>query len=117
MGDEGGFAPKIDSAREALDFIDKAVSAAGYKLGNDVLLALDCAASEYLQGRAYEMEGEGKSLLPAENGRLSRRLASAYPIASIEDGMAEDDWDGWRLLTEKLGGEVSSSATISSSPM
>jgi enolase len=106
VGDEGGFAPKIDSAREALDFIEKAVSAAGYKLGSDVLLAVDCAASEYFRDGAYRMTGEGKTLSSAENAEFLATLASAYPIASIEDGMAEDDWDGWKLLTEKLGGRV-----------
>jgi len=106
VGDEGGFAPKIDSAREGLDYIEKAVSAAGYKLGEDVLLALDCAASEYFKDGSYRMEGEGKTLSSGENADFLAELASAYPIASIEDGMAEDDWAGWRLLTEKLGGSV-----------
>jgi enolase len=106
VGDEGGFAPKIDSAREALDFIDRAVSGAGYKLGEDVLLALDCAASEYFRDGSYQMKGEGKTLSSAENADFLAELASAYPIASIEDAMAEDDWDGWKLLTEKLGDKV-----------
>jgi enolase len=82
------------------------VSAAGYKLGEDVLLALDCAASEYFKDGAYRMQGEGKTLSSAENADFLAELASAYPIASIEDGMAEDDWAGWKLLTEKLGGRV-----------
>jgi enolase len=106
VGDEGGFAPKIDNAREALDFIDKAVGAAGYKLGADVLLALDCAASEYFKDGAYRMEGEGKTLSSAENVDFLASLAGDYPIASIEDGMAEDDWQGWKLLTEKLGDRI-----------
>ena len=106
VGDEGGFAPKIDSSREALDFIEKAVSSAGYKLGEDVLLALDCAASEYFKDGAYRMAGEGKTLSSAENAHFLADLASAYPIASIEDGMAEDDWAGWKLLTDKLGDRV-----------
>jgi enolase len=106
VGDEGGFAPKIDSAREALDFIGKAVSAAGYSLGDDVLLALDCAASEYFKDGAYRMEGEGKTLSPVENADFLADLAAAYPIASIEDGMAEDDGEGWTALTQKLGGRV-----------
>jgi enolase len=106
VGDEGGFAPQIDSAREALDFIEKAVTAAGYRLGEDVLLALDCAASEYFKEDAYRMEGEGTTLSPAENADYLASLASDYPIASIEDGMAEDDWDGWKLLTQKLGNQV-----------
>jgi enolase len=106
VGDEGGFAPKIDSAREALDFIGEAVGAAGYDLGDDVLLALDCAASEYFRDGAYRMEGEGKTLSPLENADFLAELASAYPIASIEDGMAEDDATGWKALTEKLGGRI-----------
>ena len=106
VGDEGGFAPKVDSARDGLDFIDKAVSAAGYTLGEDVLLALDCAASEYFKDGAYRMTGEGRTLSSAENADFLADLASNYPIASIEDGMAEDDWDGWKLLTDKLGSRV-----------
>jgi enolase len=106
VGDEGGFAPKIDSAREALDVIEKAVGAAGYGLGEDVLLALDCAASEYFKDGAYRMEGEGKTLSSAANADFLAELASHYPIASIEDGMAEDDWAGWKLLTEKLSNRI-----------
>ncbi|WP_308516982.1 phosphopyruvate hydratase [Sphingomonas flavescens] len=106
VGDEGGFAPAVSSAREGLDYIEKAVSAAGYKLGDDVLLALDCAASEYHKDGAYRMTGEGKTLSSAENADFLADLAANYPIASIEDGMAEDDWDGWRALTEKLGSRV-----------
>ena len=106
VGDEGGFAPAINSAREALDYIDKAVSAAGYKLGSDVLLALDCAASEYFKDGAYRMTGEGKTLSSEENADFLASLAKDYPIASIEDGMAEDDWEGWKTLTEKLGSRV-----------
>ena len=106
VGDEGGFAPAIRNSREALDFIEKAVSAAGYELGNDVLLALDCAASEYFRDGAYRMTGEGKTLSSAENAQFLADLAANYPLASIEDGMAEDDWDGWKLLTDKLGRRV-----------
>jgi enolase len=106
VGDEGGFAPAVHSARQGLDFIEKAVSAAGYKLGDDVLLALDCAASEYFKDGAYRMTGEGKTLSSAENADFLADLASNYPIASIEDGMAEDDWEGWKSLTEKLGSRV-----------
>ena len=106
VGDEGGFAPAINSAREALDFIDKAVSAAGYTLGEDVLLALDCAASEYFKDGAYRMTGEGKTLSSDENANFLASLAQDYPIASIEDGMSEDDWDGWKALTDKLGGRL-----------
>ena len=106
VGDEGGFAPAIRNSREALDHIYKAVGAAGYKLGDDVLLALDCAASEYFKDGTYRMEGEGKALSSAENADFLASLATDYPIASIEDGMAEDDWQGWKLLTEKLGSKV-----------
>jgi enolase len=106
VGDEGGFAPAIKSAREALDFIDKAVSAAGYKLGDDVLLALDCAASEFFKDGAYQMKGEGKTLSPVEMADYLVDLASSYPIASIEDGLAEDDASGWKALTDKIGSRV-----------
>jgi len=106
VGDEGGFAPNVRNAREGLDYIEKAVSAAGYKLGDDVLLALDCAASEYFKDGAYRMTGEGKTLSSAENADFLADLVSNYPIASVEDGMAEDDWDGWQLLTDKLGSRV-----------
>ena len=104
VGDEGGFAPAVQSSREALDYIEKAVSNAGYSLGRDVVLAVDCAASEYFKDGAYRMVGEGKTFSPAENADFLADLAANYPIASIEDGMAEDDWAGWKLLTEKLGG-------------
>jgi len=106
VGDEGGFAPAIRNSREALDFIEKAVSGAGYALGKDVLLALDCAASEYFRDGAYRMTGEGKTLSSAENADFLADLAANYPIASIEDGMAEDDWAGWKALTDKLGDRV-----------
>ncbi len=106
VGDEGGFAPAVSSAREGLDYIEKAVSAAGYTLGKDVLLALDCAASEYYKDGAYRMTGEGKTLSSAQNADFLADLAANYPIASIEDGMAEDDWDGWKALTDQLGARV-----------
>jgi len=106
VGDEGGFAPAINSAREALDFIEKAVSAAGYSLGDNVLLALDCASSEFFKDGAYRMEGEGKTLSPVEMADFLTDLAKNYPIASIEDGMAEDDMEGWKALTERLGSRV-----------
>ena len=106
VGDEGGFAPAVSSAREGLDYIEKAVSAAGYKLGEDVLIALDCAASEYFKDGAYRMAGEGKTLSSAENADFLADLAANYPIASIEDGMAEDDWEGWKALTDQLGARV-----------
>jgi enolase len=106
VGDEGGFAPAIQSSREALDFILRAVESAGYSPGEDVLLALDCASTEFFRRGAYEMAGEGRSLPPAAMVDYLAELASNYPIASIEDGMAEDDMEGWKLLTDKLGGRV-----------
>ncbi|MCH8615466.1 phosphopyruvate hydratase [Sphingomonas sp. SM33] len=106
VGDEGGFAPNIASAREALDFILRAVESAGYKAGSDVLLALDCAATEFFKGGKYELAGEGRSLTPVEMADYLTDLASAYPIASIEDGMGEDDMEGWAALTERLGDRV-----------
>jgi enolase len=106
VGDEGGFAPAIQNSREALDYIEKSVSAAGYTLGEDVLLALDCAASEYFKDGSYRMIGEGRTLSSEENADFLAELATDYPIASIEDGMAEDDWQGWKALTERLGSRV-----------
>ncbi len=106
VGDEGGFAPAIASAREALDFILNAVRGAGYNPGDDVLVALDCAATEYCRDGKYELEGEGKSLEPEAMVDDLAALADDYPIASIEDGMAEDDMAGWKLLTERLGGRL-----------
>jgi enolase len=106
VGDEGGFAPAVQSAREGLDYIEKAVSAAGYKLGDQVLLALDCAASEYFKDGSYVMAGEGKTFSPTENADFLADLAANYPIASIEDGMAEDDAEGWKALTDKVGERV-----------
>jgi enolase len=103
VGDEGGFAPNIASARAALDFIGEAVEAAGYRLGDDVLLALDCAATEYFKNGRYEMTGEGLSLSAEDNARFLADLARDYPIASIEDGMSEDDHAGWKGLTDLLG--------------
>jgi len=106
VGDEGGFAPAINTPREAIDFILRAVESAGYKAGGDVLLAMDPAASEFFKDSRYEITGEGKSLSPAQMADYYVELASAYPIASIEDGMAEDDAEGWKILTDKLGGRV-----------
>jgi enolase len=106
VGDEGGFAPDLKSAREALDYIDKAVSAAGYKLGDDVLLAMDPAASEFFKDGHYQLKGEGKSLSPLEMADYYVALAAAYPIAPIEDGLAEDDAQGWKALTDKIGDRV-----------
>jgi enolase len=106
VGDEGGFAPNIASARAALDFIGEAVNAAGYSLGEDVVLALDCAATEYFKDGRYAMEGEGLTLSSEENAHFLADLARDYPIASIEDGMGEDDMAGWKALTELLGAKV-----------
>ncbi len=106
IGDEGGFAPNLSSTREALDFILKSIEKAGYKPGEDIYLALDCAATEYFKGGKYEMVGEGKSLTPAENVDYLAALVADYPIVSIEDGCSEDDWDGWKLLTDRLGAKV-----------
>ena len=106
IGDEGGFAPNLNSTRDALDFILKSIDKAGYKAGEDIMLALDCAATEYFRDGKYEMTGEGRSLTPAENVDYLAALCDDYPILSIEDGCSEDDWDGWTLLTEKLGDRV-----------
>jgi enolase len=106
IGDEGGFAPNLSSTRVALDFILKSIEKAGYRPGEDIFLALDCAATEYFRGGKYEMKGEGKSLTSAENADWLAGLVADYPIISIEDGMAEDDWGGWALLTERLGKSV-----------
>jgi enolase len=106
VGDEGGFAPHLASARDALDFIMKSVEQAGYTPGDDVVLALDCAATEYFRDGAYHMDGEGRTLSPAENAEYLAALARDYPIASIEDGMAEDDFEGWKALTDAVGGRV-----------
>jgi enolase len=106
IGDEGGFAPALESTRVALDFIKTAVEKAGYKLGEDIFLALDCASTEYFVDGKYEMKGEGASLTSAENATYLAALCEDYPIISIEDGMAEDDWEGWKLLTDKIGDTV-----------
>ncbi|TRD15163.1 phosphopyruvate hydratase [Palleronia caenipelagi] len=106
IGDEGGFAPNIGSTREALDFIMKSIEKAGYKPGDDIMLALDCASTEYYVDGKYEMKGEGASLTSEENVDYLEKLVADYPILSIEDGCAEDDWEGWKLLTERLGDKV-----------
>ncbi len=106
IGDEGGFAPNLESSRAALDFIKTAVEKAGYKLGSDIYLALDCAASEYYKDGKYEMTGEGKSLTSEENAQYLADLCRDYPIISVEDGMDEDDWDGWKALTDMIGDKV-----------
>ena len=106
IGDEGGFAPNIGSTREALDFIMNSIAKAGYKAGDDVYLALDCAASEYYKDGKYEYSGEGKSLTSAENAAYLEALVNDYPIISIEDGMHEDDWDGWKALNDLIGDRI-----------
>jgi len=106
IGDEGGFAPNLSSTRVALDFILKAIEKAGYKPGEEIYLALDCASTEYFKGGKYEMKGEGLSLSSEENVDYLAKLCADYPIISIEDGMAEDDWAGWQALTERLGNKV-----------
>ena len=106
VGDEGGFAPNLGSAREALDFIISAVEAAGYRAGSDVVLALDCAATEFYRDGAYRMTGEGRTLSSVDMAAYLGELADEYPIASIEDGMAEDDWSGWKFVTERLGSRL-----------
>jgi enolase len=103
VGDEGGFAPNVKSAEEALSFIMKSIEAAGYRPGEDVALALDCAATEFYKGGKYHMEGEGKSLDAGAMAKYLANLVARYPIVSIEDGMAEDDWQGWKALTEAIG--------------
>ena len=106
IGDEGGFAPNLSSTRDALDFILQAIEKAGYKAGEDVYLALDCAATEYFQDGKYNMKGEGVSLSSEENVAYLTALVNDYPIISIEDGMAEDDWPGWNALTAALGARI-----------
>lgn len=106
IGDEGGFAPNLSSTRDALDFILKAVDKAGYAPGDDIMLALDCASTEYYKNGRYELAGEGKSLSSDENVAYLAALVADYPILSIEDGMGEDDWDGWTALTAELGDKV-----------
>ncbi|MDQ3245980.1 MAG: phosphopyruvate hydratase [Pseudomonadota bacterium] len=106
VGDEGGFAPDIASTREALDFIVKAVAAAGYSAGDDVLIALDPAATEFFKEGSYVLAGESKTLTPEQMVDYLEALIADYPIASIEDGLAEDDMTGWKLATERLGGRV-----------
>ncbi len=106
VGDEGGFAPNLQSADEALTFIVSAIKDAGYKPGEDVVLALDAASSEFYKNGKYEMEGEGKSYTNAQMVEYYKGLCEKFPIFSIEDGMAEDDFEGWKLLTDALGGKI-----------
>jgi enolase len=106
VGDEGGFAPNLASAPDALDFIMKSIEAAGYKPGDDVVLALDCAATEFFKDGAYRLDGEGRALSPDEMAAYLADLCARYPIASIEDGMSEDDFAGWKALTDLIGDKV-----------
>ncbi|MEL7461391.1 MAG: phosphopyruvate hydratase [Pseudomonadota bacterium] len=106
IGDEGGFAPNLSSTREALDFILTSIDKAGYTAGDDIMLALDCAATEYFKDGRYVMAGEGKTLTSDENVAYLAALCDDYPILSIEDGCAEDDWDGWKALTAAIGDKI-----------
>jgi len=106
VGDEGGFAPNLTSADEALAFISRACEAAGYRPGEDVTFALDCASTEFYRDGRYVMEGEGRSFDAEGMVAYLEELCGRYPIVSIEDACAEDDWDGWRLLTETLGSRI-----------
>jgi enolase len=106
VGDEGGFAPALSSTRDALDFILKSIEKAGYAPGEDICLALDCAATEYYKGGKYELSGEGLSLSSDENVAYLQSLVNDYPIISIEDGCSEDDWEGWVALTQAIGDRV-----------
>jgi enolase len=106
VGDEGGFAPNLASAPDALDFIMSSIEKAGYKPGDDVMLALDCAATEFFKDGAYRLDGEGRTLSPHEMAAYLADLAARYPILSIEDGMGEDDFEGWKALTDLIGDKV-----------
>jgi enolase len=106
VGDEGGFAPNLASNEEALGLIVQAIGVAGYKAGDEVALALDVAASELFKNGSYNLAGEGRTLTAAELVDLYEAWITRYPIVSIEDGMAEDDWAGWKLLTDRLGDRV-----------
>ena len=106
IGDEGGFAPDLSSTRDAIEFIIKAIEKTGYIPGKEIFLALDCAATEYYKNNKYIISGEGKKLTSDENVEYLKSLVADYPIASIEDGCSEDDWDGWKTLTDELGNTV-----------
>ena len=103
VGDEGGFAPNLSSAEEALGFIVRSIETAGYRPGEDMVLALDCAATEFFKDGGYHYEGEGQVRTPQTQAEYLAALVGQYPIVSIEDGMSEDDWDGWKLLTDLVG--------------
>ncbi len=105
VGDEGGFAPNLPSAEAALDFCMKAIEQAGFSAGKDMYLGLDCASTEFFKGGVYDYEGEGKKRSIAQQVDYLAGLVAAYPIVTIEDGMSEDDWEGWKLLTDKIGGK------------
>ena len=106
VGDEGGFAPNLASTRAALDFVMASIEKAGFKAGTDIKLALDCAATEFFKAGKYEISGEGLSLSPVEMADYLAALCADYPIVSIEDGMGEDDFEGWKALTDKIGDKV-----------
>jgi enolase len=106
VGDEGGFAPALKSADEGLSFVVKAIEAAGYKPGSDIYIALDCASTEFFKGGKYVYEGEGTTRTSQQQADYLAELCGRYPITSIEDGMSEDDWAGWKILTDKLGAKV-----------
>jgi enolase len=106
VGEEGGFAPNLASTEEAITYVMRAIERAGYKPGDEVALALDAASTEFFKGGRYRLEGEGKALSPDEMVRYWEELVGRFPIVSIEDGMSEDDWDGWKALTQTLGGRV-----------
>jgi enolase len=106
VGDEGGFAPNVPNHEAAIQMILEAIDKAGYKAGEDIVLGLDCAASEFYKDGKYHLEGEGLTLASSELVELWADWAARYPIVSIEDGMAEQDWDGWKMLTDKLGKKV-----------
>ena len=103
VGDEGGFAPNLPSAEAALDFCMKAIEQAGFKAGADIAIGLDCASTEFFKNGAYHYEGEGKTRSIQEQVDYLAKLVGGYPIVTIEDGMSEDDWEGWKLLTDKIG--------------
>jgi enolase len=103
VGDEGGFAPNLPTAEAALDFIMQSIESAGYKPGGDMMIGLDCASTEFFKNGAYDYEGEGKKRTPQEQAEYLAGLVSSYPIVTIEDGMAEDDWEGWKALTDLIG--------------
>ncbi len=106
VGDEGGFAPNLPSAEAALDFVMESVTKAGFKPGKDMFLALDCAATEFFKDGKYVYEGEGKTLSITQQAEFLAKLAKDYPIISIEDGLSEDDWDGWKQITDLIGSKT-----------